>query len=87
MGRTPNTNTRMFDSDIQQLRTLLRRVVMAKGNSPEDKARLNAAYDHIMLAIAHLEQVHTSAPFPFQEAPVADPFEAIAQAERWQELG
>jgi hypothetical protein len=77
----------MFEFDIKQLRALILRVVTAEGHSPEDQARLNAAYDSIVLAIAHLEQVHTPAPFQFQEAPVADLFETIAQEERWQELG
>ena len=85
-GTSQTTNTLMFESDIQQLRTLLLRVVTAEGNSPDDQARLNAAYDSIVLAIAHLEDVQASPNIQFHPSPVADLYEAITQEERLKEL-
>jgi len=86
-GLSQNTNTLMFEFDIKQLRALILRVVTAEGHSPEDQARLNAAYDSIVLAIAHLEDVQASPNIRFQTSPAADLFEAITQEERLKGLG
>jgi len=77
----------MFDADLAQLRALLLRIVTAEPQTPEQRERLNAAYNGVVQAIAALEQVQLDPPFQVRTDSVADLYEAIAQEERLKELG